>query len=97
MDEVVSAIKSGNRIAVKFWADWCVPCKIAGPQYITATNEAGIPLFSVNVDEHQKFTTDHNVSSLPTLLVFDGGQEVGRKVGMSGGIAAVRALLSKTV
>ncbi len=95
MDKVVSAINSGKRVAVKFWADWCVPCKVASPQYVTATKEADVPLYEVNVDEHQEFTTKHNVSSLPTLLIFEGGKEVGRKVGMSGGIAAIRALLTQ--
>lgn len=95
MKEIIDAIGSGERIAVKFWANWCVPCKVAGPQYITATKEANVPLYEVNVDDHQDFTTEHNVSSLPTLLIFAGGKEVGRKTGMAGGIAAIRALLAQ--
>nr|WP_092068421.1 thioredoxin [Dendrosporobacter quercicolus]NSL47089.1 thioredoxin [Dendrosporobacter quercicolus DSM 1736]SDL75674.1 thioredoxin [Dendrosporobacter quercicolus] len=68
---------------VDFWAPWCGPCKLVGPEVeAVADQHAGTAVVAkVNVDENQTLASRYNVMGVPTLLVIKNGQEVNRIVG----------------
>ena len=69
---------------VDFWADWCGPCKALAPFVEQVAEEfAGKAYFGkVNIDDHPELADKFEVSSIPTLIVFKGGQILERSMGM---------------
>lgn len=76
-------LKSEVPVLVDFWATWCGPCQMQGPVVEQAAEEmAGtVKVGKLNVDEEGSITQQYGVMSIPTLIVFKNGKEVGRAVG----------------
>jgi len=78
----------GNKqaVMVDFWAPWCGPCQMAGPIVDELADEykGKITIGKLNVDENPKVSQQYNVMSIPTVILFQGGKEVGRKIGFAG-------------
>jgi thioredoxin 1 len=70
-------------ILVDFWAEWCGPCKQIAPILEElATEQAGrLNIGKLNVDENLKVAQEFSVMSIPTLILFKGGEPVARLVG----------------
>jgi thioredoxin 1 len=68
---------------VDFWASWCGPCKMIGPLFEELSGQyAGKVRFAkVNVDENPKTPASYGVRSIPTMIMFKGGQIVEQVVG----------------
>jgi thioredoxin 1 len=82
-DETVAA--SDQPIVVDFWAEWCGPCKMIAPILgEIATEQPGITVAKLNVDENPEIAMRFNVMSIPTLLVFQKGEVAKRLVGAKG-------------
>ena len=71
-------------VVVDIWAPWCGPCRMIAPILDELANDmAGRVKFAkLNMDENSSTAARFNVSSIPTLLVFQGGQLVDRIVGL---------------
>jgi len=78
-------IKTGVAL-VDFWATWCGPCRAAGPIIEELSKEyAGkILVGKVDVDHEQELAAKYGVMSIPTIILFKDGVEIGRQVGFSG-------------
>ncbi len=68
---------------VDFWAEWCGPCKMMeGPLEEIAGEQSGkLNVVKLNVDENQQTAMQYGVMSIPTMIVFQDGQEMKRLVG----------------
>ncbi len=83
-DEIVNG--STAPVLVDFWAEWCGPCKMIAPVLEELAGELGdrINITKVNVDENPDIAMRYSVMSIPTLLVFDGGDIKKKIVGAKG-------------
>lgn len=68
-------------VIVDFWSPTCPPCRQLLPVLTELSNE-GMPIFKVSVDTEQELTSHYRIEYLPTLVLFNKGQEVARLVGM---------------
>ena len=79
-DEV---LKSETPVLVDFWAEWCGPCRMIAPalEEIAQELQGKVTIAKVNIDEEPEWASKYNVRSIPTMLVFKGGEKVAEKLG----------------
>ena len=72
-----------TEVLIDFWAVWCGPCRMLSPVVDQVAEEnPNIKVCKVNVDEEQQLAIKYGVMSIPTLLVFKGGELVNQSVGV---------------
>lgn len=75
-------LKSEKPILIDFWATWCGPCMRQAP-IVEALSEEGYAVGKIDVDQEPALAQQFQVMSIPTLIIFKGGKEVQRIVGLT--------------
>ena len=70
-----------DRVLVDFYATWCGPCKMLGLVLEKFDNENIVPILKLDVDEAKDVAEKYKVFTIPTLIIFENGKEIKRKVG----------------
>ena len=85
---------SGTPVLVDFWAEWCVPCHMVSPVVEEIAREKGeaLQVAKLNVDDNPEISKRFGVMSIPTLILFVGGEEKARVVGARGKDAILREI-----
>ena len=79
-------IKSKIPVLVDFYAEWCGPCKLAAPVMDELAEEfrGKVSIGKLNIEENSQTAQKYEVMSIPTVILFNNGEEVTRKVGFAG-------------
>lgn len=71
-----------DKAIVDFYATWCGPCKMLSPVFESVSEEIkDIKFIKVDVDKFEELCRNYKVMSVPTLILFENGKEVKRKIG----------------
>lgn len=75
-------LESDKKVLLDFWATWCGPCQMIAPivEEIAAERE-DLAVGKINVDEQMELAIEYGVSSIPTLLLIEGGQIKAKTIG----------------
>lgn len=77
-------LKSDQPVLVDFWAPWCAPCRMLAPTVdaVAEKYQGRAKVVKLNVDENVESSSRYGIKGIPTLILFRGGKEVDRVVGV---------------
>jgi len=89
-----TVLKSDKPVLVDFWATWCGPCQMQGPivEEVATSMDGKAVVGKVNVDENPGSAGKYGVMSIPTIIIFKGGQPVKQMVGVQSKDILISAL-----
>jgi thioredoxin 1 len=76
-------LQSDKPVIVDFWAEWCTPCKMIAPvlEEIAEKNADKVTIAKLDIDENPEISAKYQILSIPTMLVFKGGEVIKQVVG----------------
>ncbi len=89
-----TVLKADKPVLVDFWAEWCTPCKIQGPIVEEIAKEMGdsAVVGKLDVDSNQQTAQKYGIMSIPSLMIFKGGDVVKQFVGVQSKDTLLNAL-----
>ena len=92
LDEFNKVIKENTLVLADFYASWCTPCKMQAPILAEFYEEMDkkVKIIKIDVDQNPELASKFGVQSIPTLILFKGGQIKEKTVGLS-----AKAMLSE--
>ncbi|MFK7760120.1 MAG: thioredoxin [Phycisphaerales bacterium] len=78
-------LSSEQPVLVDFWAEWCQPCKMLAPTIdeVADTYQGKAKIGKLDIDNNQEVAMKFNISAIPTVLIFKGGEVAKQFVGLT--------------
>ena len=77
-------LKSNQPVLVDFWAEWCMPCRMLAPtiEELAQEYDGRVKVGKLDTDANREVSLKYGIQSIPTVILFKGGEEAGRITGL---------------